>query len=141
MNRLQKRAWLGLAGMTVCVIVAGAGVRLGMYFNAKGLLPLMTMSIAGLIVFLVSCLRRIPIDAKLDERERKILLGALVLSSSTFVISMFFASFCVFFIAGARNSVPTYTLPALFLAGLFVSQFIESAVILIRCAREQADEQ
>ena len=141
MNRLQKRAWIELATMTIYIVVAAAGVGLGVHFNAKGILPLMAMLIAGLIVLLVSCLRRIPINAKLDERERKILLGALVLSSFTFVIFMFFGSFYVFFIAGAKSSVPAYTLPALFLAGLFVSQFIESAVILIRCAREQADEQ
>jgi len=141
MNRLQRRAWIDLAGMTACVALAGAGVGLMVYFNAKGIVNLMVFVIAGLVVGLVSGLRNIATQAKLDEREKKIAQRAFIISSYAFVIFLWCASFVVFFIVGAKGSVAVYTLPAIFLAGLFLSQFIQSAAILIQFAREQADEQ
>jgi len=42
-------------------------------------------------------------------------------------------------IAGGKSLVPAYALPVLFVADLFLAQFIESAAILIQFAREQAD--
>ena len=141
MNRLQRRAWLDLAGSTACVAVAGAGVRLMVYLNTKGIVCLMIFVIAGLIVGLVSGLRNIATQVKLDEREKKIAQRAFIISSYAFVLFLWCASFIVFFIVGGKSSVPVYILPALFLAGLFLSQFIQSAAILIQFAREQADEQ
>ena len=141
MNRLQRRAWIELVGSTACVAVAGAGVGLMVYLNTRGIVYLMIFVIAGLIVGLVSGLRNIEAQAKLDEREKKVALKAFVISSYVFVIFLWCASFTVFFIVGGKNRVPVYTLPAIFLAGLFLSQFIQSAVILIQFAREQADGQ
>lgn len=140
MNRLQRRAWIELAVSTVCVAVAGAGVGLMVYLNARGIVNLMIFVIAGLIVGLVSGLRNIATQAKLDEREKKIAQRAFIISSYAFVLFLWCASFTVFFIAGGKSRVPAYTLPAVFLAGLFFSQFIHSASILIQFAREQADE-
>ena len=141
MNKLQRRAWIDLAGMTACVALAGAGVGLMVHFNAKGIVTLMAFLIAGLITGLVSGIRNIATQAKLDEREKKIAVKAFVISSYVFVIFSWCASFNVFFIVGGKSRVPVYTLPAIFLAGLFLSQFIQSAAILIQFAREQADEQ
>jgi len=89
---------------------------------------------------LVSCLGAIRIQARLDERERKISVWAFVISSYVLVAFLGFASFGIFFLSGARNYIPVYTLPALLLIGMFVSQLVQSAVILIKFAREQADE-
>ncbi len=141
MTRLQKRAWIDLAKTTVAIMIAGAGVGLAIHFNAKGIIPLMSFLVGSLIVGLVSCLRSIAIQAKFDERERKIAVKAFVISTYTFVLFLCFASFTIFFISGARNYIPGYTLPVLLLAGLFISQLVQSAVILIQFAREQADEQ
>lgn len=141
MTRLQKRAWITLAGVTGCVALAGAGIGLMVHWNAKGIVNLMIFLMAGLIGGLVSCLRYMAIEAKFDEREKKIALRAFVISSYVFVIFIWCASFIVFFIVGSKNSVPVYILPVLFLAGLFLSRFIQSAAILIQSAREQTDEQ
>lgn len=141
MNLLQKIAWYHLASTTVAIITAGAGVGLAVYFNAKGIIPLMAFVIGALIVGLVSCLRSIAIQTKLDERERKIAIKAFIISSYTFVLFLCFTSFAIFFLSGARNYIPGYTLPVLLLIGIFVSQLVQSAVILIQFAREQADEQ
>lgn len=141
MNRLQKRAWIDLAKTTVCIIIAAAGIGLAVHFNARGVIPLMSFLVGSLIVGLVSCLRSIAIQTKLDERERKIAVKAFVISTYTFVLFLCFASFTIFFISGARNHIPVYILPVLLLAGLFISQLVQSAVILIQFAREQADEQ
>ena len=140
MNSLQKRAWINLGVMTIAVAVAGTGVGLAVQLNAKGVVPLMTFLVAGLLVGLFSGLRSIANESKLDERERKIAVRAFVFSSYTFVLFTCFASFGVFYIVGAKSSVPTYTLPVLLLGGLFLSQFVESAMILIQFAREQVDE-
>ena len=111
------------------------------YLNTRGIVYLMIFVIAGLVMGLLSGLRNIVAQAKLDEREKKIALKAFVISSYVFVIFLWCASFTVFFIVGGKSRVPVYTLPAIFLTGLFLSQFIRSAVILIQFAREQADEQ
>ena len=141
MNKLQKRAWIDLAGMTVCLVIASAGVGLMVYLNANGIVSLMAFLIGGSIVGLISCLHNIPIWVKFDEREKKIALKAFVFSSYTFILFYAFSSFIVFFIAGGKGHMPAYTLPVLFLVGLFLSQFVQSAAILIQFAREQADEQ
>jgi uncharacterized membrane protein (DUF485 family) len=141
MNRLQRRAWIDLAIVTACVALGGAGVGLMVHLNAKGIVGLMSFLICGLIIGLISSLRSIAIQAKFDEREKKIALRAFIISSYFFVIFLGYASFTVFFIVGGKSSTPTYTLPVLFLIGLFLSQFVQSAAILIQFTREQADEQ
>ncbi len=141
MNLLRKIAWYHLASTTVAIIIAGAGVGLAIHFNAKGIIPLMSFLVGSLIVGLVSCLRSIATQTRLDERERKIAIKAFIISSYTFVLFLCFASFGIFFLSGARNYIPGYTLPVLLLIGIFVSQIVQSAVILIQFAREQADEQ
>ena len=141
MNRLQKRAWIDLAIVTACVALGGAGVGLAVHLNAKGIVGLMSFLISGSVVGLISGLRSITIQAKFDEREKKIALRAFIISSYVFVIFLGYASFAVFFIVGGKSSTPTYTLPVLFLIGLFLSQFVQSASILIQFTREQADEQ
>ncbi len=141
MTILQKRAWIELASVTVCICISGAGVGLAVHFNARGVVPLMAFVIGALIVGLASCLRSIRVQAGFDERERKIAVKAFVISSYTFVLFLCFASFTIFSLAGARNYIPGYILPVLLLTGIFVSQLVQSAVILIQFAREQADEQ
>ena len=141
MNRLQKMAWMNLIGTTVCIVVGGAGVGLMVHLNTKGMVGLMSFLISGLVAGLISYLRNITIWTKFDEREKKIALRAWVLSSYIFILFFWCATFTIFFIVGGKSSVPVYTLPVLFLVGLFLAQFIQSAVILIQFAREQADEQ
>ena len=141
MNRLQKRAWIDLAGATAAVVIAGGGVGLAFHLNARGIVPVMSFVIASLIAGLVSGLRSIAAQAKLDERERKIAARAFFISSYTFVLLLCVAAFSIFFLSGARSYIPGYTLPILLLIGIFVSQLVQSAVILIQFAREQADEQ
>ena len=140
MNRLQKRAWMDLAGATVCVVLAGAGVALAVHFHARGVVPVMSFVIGSLIVGLASCLRSITVQSKFDERENKIAVKAFVISSYTFVLLLCFAAFSIFFLSGARSYIPGYTLPVLLLIDIFVSQLVQSAVILIQFARETADE-
>ena len=140
MNGLQKRAWIDLAVITIAVAAAGIGIGLAVQMNTKGVVPLMAFLIGGLIVGLFSGLRSIANESKLDERERKIAIRAFIFSSYTFIGFACFASFAVFYIVGAKSSVPTYTLPVLLLAGLFLSQFVQSAMILIKFAREQVND-
>ena len=141
MTRLQKRAWIDLASTTVCIIISAAGVGLAVHFNVKGVGPLVSFVIGGLIMGLISALRSIAIQAKFDERERKIAVKALIIASKVFVIFSLCVSFIILFIVGGKGSVPVYIVPVLFLAGLLLAQFIESAVILIQFAQEQVDEQ
>lgn len=141
MTRLQKWAWINLGVTTVCVALAGCGVGLIFHLNAKGIVGLMAFLICGLIAGLISCLRSIANQAKLDEREKKIALRAFVISSYIFFLFFWCATFTTLFIVGGKGTVGAYTLPVLFLIGLFLSNFVQSAVILIQFARERADEQ
>ncbi len=140
MNKLQKEAWINLTVTTIAVVFASIGVGLAVHLNARGVVSLMAFLIGGLIAGLFSGLRSIAIESKFDERERKIAIWAFTISSYTFIIFTCFGSFIVFFLIGPRSHAPTYVFPVLFLVCLLISQFVESAAILIRFAREQADE-
>lgn len=141
MTILQKRAWINLAGSTSGISLAGAGVGIAVHFNVRGVVPLMAFIIAALIVGLISCLHSIKIQKAFDERETKIAIRAFVISSHSLTLFLCFASFAIFYLSGARNHIPAYTLPVLLLIGLFISQVVRSAMILIQFAQEQADEQ
>ena len=140
MNRLEKRAWAELVGVTLCVLIAGAGMGLMVYMNIKGIVGLTSFLISGLIVGLISYLRNIKSWTKFDEREKKIAQKARALSSCVLILFLWCASFAVFFVVGAKNPVPAYILPVLFLSGLFLSVFVQSAAILVQFARERDDD-
>ena len=141
MNRLEKKAWANLGGVLLCVIIAGPGVAIMVHLNMQeGLSGLISFVAIGLIAGLITYLRNMKTWAQFDEREKKILQKALVWSMSVFLLFMFCASFAVFYIVGARNLVPAYLLPALFLSGLFLMIFVQSAALLIQFAKERYDE-
>jgi len=145
MNRLEKRAWAELGGVTLCVIIAGAGGALMVYINTYNRIVglasfLISGPIVGLIVGLISYLRNIKSWTKFDEREQKIAARAHALSSGVFILFLYCASFTVFFIVGPKNPIPAYILPALFLSGIFLAVFVQSAAILVQFARERDDD-
>lgn len=141
MSKLQKRAWYELAGVVAAVIIAAIGLTVLVHVNAKGILGLVIFTISFLIAGLFAFMDNIRIYAQFDEREKKIYNRAFALAAGTFVVCTCFISFCVFFIAGGKNLIPVYVPPAIFLFGLFTSQFVQSTAILIQLAWEQADEQ
>ena len=141
MNKLQKRAWYELAGVAGAVTIAAVGLTVLVHVDAKGIIGLVAFTITFLVVGLVSFLGNIRIYAQFDEREKKIYNRAFALSAGAFIVCICFASFCVFFIAGVKSSIPAYVPPAIFLAGLFISQFVQSTAILIQCALEEEDGQ
>lgn len=140
MNRLEKRAWAHLGGVLLCVIIAGPGIWWMVSDNTKGLVGLIPFLISGLIGGLITYLRNIKSWAELDEREQKIAAKARALSSCIFILFLMEASFTVFFVVGAKNPVPAYFLPAMFLSGLFLMIFVQSAAILVQFSRERDDE-
>ena len=86
MSKLQKRAWLELAGATVCVIWAGIGVAVMVKQNAIGIMPIMLLLVVGSIVGLINGLHNIRAYSKLDEREKKIAIKAIIYASFTFIL-------------------------------------------------------
>jgi hypothetical protein len=141
MNKLQKRAWYELAGVVAAVIIAAIGLAVLVRVNAKGIISLVAFTVGFLIAGLVSFIGNIKTYAKFDERERKIYNRAFALAAGAFIACTCLISFFVFFIAGGKSSIPVYVPPAIFLAGLFTAQFVQSTAILIQFAWEQADGQ
>ena len=140
MNRLQKKAWIELAAVTFCMAATGAVLALLVRLNASGGYNLIICLIVGLPVGLFGYLSHLSEQKKLDERERQIAQKAFALSSYAFVTLIGCSAFILFFTVGGAGQVPAYTLPAVFVGGIFVAQFTQSAAILIQFAREQADE-
>jgi hypothetical protein len=140
MNRLEKRAWVNLGGVLLCVIIAGPGIWWMVRANTKGLVALIAFLISGLISVLISYLRNLKNWAELDEREQKIAAKANALSRCVFILFLYCASFIVFFVAGANNPVPAYLLPTLFISGILLASFVQSAALLIQFAKERYDE-
>ena len=141
MNRLQKKAWIELALVTFCMAGAGVALAVLVRLNASGGVgKLMISLIVGMVVGLFGYLHHISEQKKLDEREKQIAQKAFVLSSYAFVMFIGCSAFILFFTVGGTGRVSVYTLPAVFLGGIFFAQFTQSAAILIQFAREQADE-
>jgi hypothetical protein len=141
MSKLQKRAWYELTGVVAAVIIATIGLAVLVRGNAKGIIGLVIFSIFFLIAGLVSFGDSIKAYAQFDEREKEIYNRAFALAAGAFSVCVCFISFSVFFIAGGKSQIPAYAPPAIFLAGLFTAQFVQSTAILIQLAWEQADEQ
>lgn len=139
MNRLQKRAWVELAGGMICVIIAGTGVGAMVRNNAQGIVMIMTFLVSGGVTGLVVFIQAFRTFNKYDEREKYIYQRAYILSCAGFIGFLLCASFIIFFTVGGKGVVPVYTLPALFLGGLFFAQIVQSAIILIWCAMEETD--
>jgi hypothetical protein len=140
MNRLQKKAWINLAAITACVVLTGMCLGILVHINARGFDSLLVGLVPGLVAGLVFYVRSMAEEAKLDEREKTIARKSFVWACYTLTLFWACASFGIFFVAGGKSVVPAYTLPVVFLAGLFLAQFVESAAILIQFARETADE-
>ena len=140
MNQLEKSAWGNLGGIILCAIIAGSGIWWMVRSNTQGPAVLASFLISGLIVGLISYRQNRKRWAKFDEREQKIAVRASALSSCVFILFLYCASFVVFFVVGAKNPVPAYFLPAMFISGLFLMIFVQSAVILIQFAQERHDE-
>jgi hypothetical protein len=143
MTRLEKKAWDNLGGALICIIIAGPGIPLLVHMNTTSISFLMGGVgglIGALIAGLISYRRAIKSWAKFDEREQKIVAKARALSSCVFILFMYCASFAVFYIVGAKNPVPAYLLPTLFISGLLLMLFVQSAAIFIQLAKERYNE-
>jgi hypothetical protein len=95
MSRLEKRAWINLGGVMLCVIIAGPGIGWMVHANTKGPVVLIPFLISGLIGGLVSYLRNIKSWTELDEREKKIAQRALVLSSRLHFVPVLRIVYCL----------------------------------------------
>lgn len=139
MNRLEKRAWLELAGSVGFLIICGICIRVVVHGNAKGIGYIIIFLAAGGALGLVSCIYEIRRFNKYDEREKKICLQALILSDEVFIGFIVCCAFITFFIAGGKGMIPAYSMPIMLVGGLFIRQLVQSAAILVRCAMEEND--
>ncbi len=141
MTKLQKRAWFELVGVVAAVAVGAIGLAVLVRLNANGIFNIVIFSVTFLVTGLVAAVSSIRFFSGFDEREKKIYIRAFVIATGAFVAITCFISFCVFFIVGGKSLIPVYVLPAMFLLGLFIAQFVQSTAILLQFAWEQADEQ
>lgn len=140
MNVLQRRAWIELVLVLVCVPIAAAGLAFLVRTNTQGLAYVGISVVVGAITGLVGYLHNVKSAAGFDEREKSILRKAVTLSGFVFALAVGCASFVAFFVVGGGGSVSVYVMPATFLGALLAAQFVQSAAILIQFAREQVDE-
>ncbi len=96
--------------------------------------------LTGITASVIVYVRSLSKENNLDEREKMIARKSFEWASKTFIVFMGFAMFGIFGFSDVRSKIPVYFLPYLFLAGLFLTQLVESAAILIWCAREQQNE-
>ena len=139
MNRLQKRAWLELAVVTICMAILMPGISIMVKFDAKGVENIMIFLVVGGATGLVGCIHEIKVFNKYDEREKKIYQFAFMLSCVVFVLFLFCCAFITLFTVGGKGHVPSYSLLVSLLGGVFIAQLVQSAVILIKCAAEEND--
>jgi hypothetical protein len=140
MSILQKRAWINLAGAVGLIVTAGIFLEVSMYINAQVHILFLLLALpVGIVAGFACYIRSISAEKKLDEREKTISRKADYCAGITFALFLAIASFGIFFVSGAKSNVPVYLLPLLVLTGIFLAQLVESATILIWCAKEQQD--
>jgi hypothetical protein len=140
MNRLERKSWLELVGVTVGMALTGVCVAVLVHLDSKGMDTLLIGGAVGLIAGLVVYVRCASAEAKLDEREKAILRKAFEWASKTVILFWGGSSFVAFFAVGGKGTIEVYWLPLLFAAGLFLAQFVQSAVVLIQSAKEAHEQ-
>ncbi len=142
MNKLQKSAWINLIFTTVIVIGAGLGFWILVRVKAQGLGHILILLISCSFAILLSTVfsRKKRLKGGLDERERKIYVGAVVWSHG--ITMLVLVCFCLigFYVAGAGNDIPAYFLVIILLSCIYISQFVHSSMILMRCMLDEEDE-
>ncbi len=143
MNRLQKAAWLNLVIMAGCVLIVGVGFAVLTELNAKGIVYALIFFAGGSLVIpaIFVLYRRWAVEARFDERERRIHGRAFIWSACITIILL--AGICIvpFYVVGGQGLMHVYYLPVIFLTTLFAFQLAHTVVILIQCAIEGEDEQ
>ena len=71
--------------------------------------------------------------------EKAIDRKAFRLSAQFFITYAFLVSFISFFVVGGKGNIPVYYLPVFLVIGLFLSQLVQSAVILVLFSLEEQD--
>ena len=139
MNRLQKRAWGELAGMVMCVVIAGLCFSLMVKRNVQGPGVMLVCLVSACVSGLVSAVMNIKSLKKYDEREKAVYQRAFVISTYAFVGFIMCFVFITFFCVGGGGQVAVSVLPAMLLGGIFIAQAVQSGVILFQCAMEEDD--
>ncbi len=137
MNRLQKKAWIELiaCGVMIVLITIPAILFLASR-NAQGLDYLLIALIVGAPTGLIAYLIELKKLNDYDEREKEIIRKAFMLSMMIFVFYLLAFAFTAFFLIGGKEKVPVVVLPLMVLTGIFLAQCVQSAALLIQCAKE-----
>ncbi len=138
MSKLQKSAWVNLAGATCSLLIAGLAFAFLTKMNARGIVYVLVWLVIPCVFAPAThvWLRRKSLEAGFDEREKMIYKRAFAWSA--WVLMVFLAGICIvpFFLLGGQNVVRVYYLPLIFLSTLFVAQFAHSMAILVQCELE-----
>jgi DMSO reductase anchor subunit len=140
MNMLQKRAWTNLAIVIGVFLIGIIFLSILVHINAKGnifrgVLCLLIGVIAGVIAYI----RNLSKENQIDEREKMIAQKSFMVSCYTFISFIALTSMGLFYFCDAKSTIPVYLPMLLFISGLLIAQLVESATILIWCAKEQQD--
>jgi uncharacterized membrane protein YkvI len=140
MNRLKQRARQEFIGVTVSSIILLICFSFMVAGNAKGASYLVICLIAGVPTALICILKQLKFEKQLDEREIAMYRNANLWSVWAFVGYLLMFCLSVFFLVGGSGQSPVWLFPAMLFSGLLIAQATQSAIILIRCAKEQSDE-
>lgn len=141
MTKLQKSAWINLAGVTFIVIMLTACVFYLAHMNAQGIVYLVVCVVVPILLspWLYIYHRRKSLESSFDEREAMIYRRAFIVSAFGLAVFLAYACILPFFLLGGQNVIKVYYLPLIFVGALFAAQFVHSAAILVMCALEDDD--
>ncbi len=143
MTMLKKKVWDNLLGALLTFITGIPGIALLVYLNAYGISFFAGGAgalIGSGIALAITYRKIIKTWAKFDERERRIVIKARIISNFIFIYFIFWASFLIFYFVGAKNHLPAYILPILVILGIVLMLLVEAAVIFIQIAKDNLNE-
>ncbi len=137
MTRLKKKAWVEMAatGILFVLILIQSFLRL-VQVNAQGIHLVFIMLFVGVPTGVIMYHIEYRRFRQCDEREKKIICKAFLISAFVFIFYLILFSLSAFFLIGGSGNIPVVFMPTMVLVGVFLGQCTQSFIILIECAKD-----
>ncbi|MCK4959378.1 MAG: hypothetical protein KAT00_08250 [Planctomycetes bacterium] len=140
MSKFEKHAWVELVAVGVMVLYLSLVLHSLAKKNVQGADFVVIMIVIGSVgAALWTAIER-RIEAGYDEREKKILSKAFKWAAIAFFGYVLVMAWSAFFIIGGGGVIRVVHLPVFFFVGLFVSQLVQTAMMLILYNMSESDD-
>jgi len=142
MNRYQKIAWFNLIVIAATIILTSTAIAVEFRLRGYSTIGVFFPGILALLKFTPFLFRKpeSPGGVIHDERDERVRTKAAAYAWTTFWWVLLGSCFCLWFLLGPQNSVPTIALPLIAFGGGIVHKIVTSVAILVQYGQGGQDE-